>query len=608
MRRKFFVCLALLCLANTPLYALSTTEILHIAANPTWLRLLHMPDTGGESRISSSSFFISKIGQTDAYAELQATLSAMRQPMNKEADQHAICRYPARYAFLTKIKAISQSNVHCPQLSQYLRNQQYTGASFLFAEGYLNNPGSVFGHMFFRLKRGENHSYLLDPVLNFTADTANDDGAVQMYKGLTGSYTGTFNQVPLYERMNHHNLKENRNVWEYPLKLNDEQLELLLLHFWEIKTLGFDYYFMSDNCVTQLLALVNVTVPKLDILRQSGYKIMPFQSLSLLSQYSDLLDEPIFHPSPKQQIRYRESLLPQEVLTTVKRLTATQSISQAKSLLLTVSPTYQAKVLDLSIDLLSNENQLSPTRQKYKKELVTYRSQLNVKSHWPPIPSPKNKPNHAHGSSRLSFGYQYDGADWFSTLAGRFVYHDFLDPSGANQFGSEVEMHHAEIAYRDSDVFLRQYELINITGLYPRTTLLKPKSHRLRFGYTNFLNNSQSADVYGLMSRGLTWGTESFLAYALADMQTNIGQQWHKGWRIAIGSSLGVLYRANRHWAIHAEVKRSFSLGNNRPHQSNWLLRHQWSFSKNFGLRFTINSHGSDTAKTTGEIAAQWYW
>lgn len=83
----------------------SSMQLKLLSEDAQWRALLHYDQLvsriSPHSRAAESDFFLSEAGKTDPRAELEATLRAMlsAEPLD---DTHAICRFPARFLWLSK--------------------------------------------------------------------------------------------------------------------------------------------------------------------------------------------------------------------------------------------------------------------------------------------------------------------------------------------------------------------------------------------------------------------------------------------------------------------------------------------------------------------------
>jgi hypothetical protein len=176
---------------------------IELSNSATWLRLLHYQGRlfgRAQSAIHSPEFFLDPNGITDPNAELDATVRALRQPLVRgQEDHHAACRFPARRQWLeTRIPGLqnalegSLKDLQCPAFEEWDDPQDIGSISLMFANGYLGNPASYYGHLFLKFNsKSSGQSYLLDKTENFGAlDVKGDNPVEYIVKALVGGYDG----------------------------------------------------------------------------------------------------------------------------------------------------------------------------------------------------------------------------------------------------------------------------------------------------------------------------------------------------------------------------------------------------------------------------------
>ena len=130
----------------------------------------------------------------------------------------------------------------------------------------------MFGHTLMKLEGRNGHSN----AINYSAvfDDA-ENSLLYAARGVAGGYIGVFAMAPYNEKIDEYSRIENRDLWEYPLLLEPDELRRLLLHLWEMREVEFDYYFFDENCSYQLLTLLDVARPDLHLLAPFPRMIYP---------------------------------------------------------------------------------------------------------------------------------------------------------------------------------------------------------------------------------------------------------------------------------------------------------------------------------------------
>lgn len=241
----------------------------NIAHHPYWLALLHyhreILGTVLKSEVSSPDFFLAPQGNVDPESELDATLAAFLQPPGEDQNEHAQCRFVARYHWLRKMLDWSQvqtPQVSCQLFSNWSKNGHITSISLIFATGYFSNPASYYGHLLLKFNEDRNllPTDLLDESLNFGAVVPEHENPLRyLFKGIFGFYDAAFSSTGFYRTNHSYAENELRDMWEYELALSPDEVEQITAHTWELLRTRYAYYFFKQNCayrMSQLLGLV----------------------------------------------------------------------------------------------------------------------------------------------------------------------------------------------------------------------------------------------------------------------------------------------------------------------------------------------------------------
>lgn len=182
----------------------------------------------------------------------------------RPAGSEARCRFPARYHFLADALGWQEDAplAHCEEYLQWRTEIPMGRAVLVFPAAYLNSPSSMFGHTLLRLDRDDTDSVWMSWAVNFGAMVQPSDNSIfYIYRGLAGGYPGYFSIVPYVTKIQDYAHLENRDMWEYPLTLDTDEMNWLVEHLWELKDTRFEYYFFDENCSFRLLELMEVARP-----------------------------------------------------------------------------------------------------------------------------------------------------------------------------------------------------------------------------------------------------------------------------------------------------------------------------------------------------------
>ena len=537
-----------------------------LADSRAWQVLLHyQPDRlgpGVTSLADSPSFFRAPDGKTDPRAELEATLAGfVAAGANAEA-AGAPCALPARYRWLDQeldFEAAGLSRPACPELHAWLQALDAAAVTLVFAEAYLNNPASMFGHTLLRIDAAphearEERRDLLAYAVNFAAEPGADPGPLFAMKGIVGAYPGYFSLEPYYEKVRRYGDWESRDLWEYPLALSREEVRRLLLHLWELRETGFDYYFFDENCSFELLGLLEAARPDLDLRGRFGGWVIPIDTVRETVARVGLAGPPRWRPSAATRLRHLGGKLP-AAERRLARAVAEGAVAPEAASVAALPEDARALVLTLAHDHLRfrsgpGEEPASRTRAL---EILTARSRLAPVGEpgRPPQP-PATSPDRGHGTARLALGSGFRDGRFYWEARLRPAFHDALDPQGGFTEGPHIDFIEAALRYypRGDELDLHELKLLEILSLAPRDELFRPIAWKLSTGLQTRLvprprrtERLRSAKLWrsqggaGLVRR--IGGTA--LAYAFAEAAVDVSGRLRPGWAAGLGTSFGVL-------------------------------------------------------------------
>jgi hypothetical protein len=290
---------------------INSTHASDYAHSTQWLNLIHYQKTwtGYKSEADGAGFFLAKDGAINPDSELKATVNALNDTamLYGELKTPAACAFPARKLILERDLKLKFPEVKCSAYEEWRAGLPVTDISLVFATAYPNNPASMFGHTFLRLKGPGTGKALLDYAVNFAATAGSDGGVEFAVLGIFGGYEGHFSLAPYFIKVNEYNHGEARDLWEYPLEISKEGIDIMLAHLWEMESnTWFDYWFFDENCSWQILRLLEVANPQLKLTESAPFYIIPAETVRIL-QSSDLLKSPEFRPSLRRQYLSRTS-------------------------------------------------------------------------------------------------------------------------------------------------------------------------------------------------------------------------------------------------------------------------------------------------------------
>lgn len=598
-----------------------------LAEHPEWHALLHYKPRffpgGVESLVDAESFFNSPAGKHDPEAELHATLvSFFSKAGQGTKDEHAQCRFIARYRWLKQELAFDTARLPeqaCDEFHAWMDELNAGQLTLVFPAAYLNNPASMFGHTLFRVdpKGQENHFGLLGYAINYAAITEQQRGIPYAFKGLFGGYPGRFSVAPYYVSVKQYSDIENRDIWEYTLNLEPEEIDRLLAHLWEMQWAYFDYYFLDENCSYHLLSLLEVARPGLTLTEAFEWWAIPADTVRAITEEAGLLAEVRFRPARSTVLRQRERALSVQSQRLAKRLVAGKVEADAESLR-RLPLTEHARVLELAMEYLAyrragDDSEAKGTDPGYLN-LLKARSQISVPDQKPVTPEPAVRPDEGHKSARVGVGLGFDDGDGFAELTFRPGYHDLLDPEEGYTRGAQIEVLSTALRYdfNESKLDLQSIRFLDLVSLVPRSRLLKPFSWKATAELTRRHFAEDERPLVPQLSGGMGLTYEPFgntLAYLFAEAALPVSGRFDHGVMLGMGPRLGLLGDLSARWRVELAGHSHWYV--TAVHRSSYeiALNQRVKLAPQSALRFTIarkREFGGDF--TQGSVALHFYF
>jgi len=577
-----------------------------LAQERYWHLLVHYKRTiigTYESQEDGPDFFNSPTGKTDPEAELNATLKNFFTPPEslKPGQEHPQCNFPARFKWLKKQLAFDPARLpeqRCERLEGWLNDLNPEKVTVIFASNYMNNPASMFGHTFLRIdKRREGPGQkLLDYGVSYAATADTDNALVYIVKGLFGGFKGGFSLVPYYVKVQEYNNLENRDLWEYELNLNDNQMNYMLLHLWELGGNYFDYYYFQENCSYHILSLLEVADPDLHLTDQFIFQVIPADTIKALTRSDGLISKEVYRPSLLSQLNNKRVRMSDEENKILYRLVKNPSATEEEDYQDLTLPE-KALVLDAYLDYAQYRNMkkertaaaIDPTTRR----ILLVRSQLNYRSDVSPeLIRFSTPPELGHGSARVGLGFGRNGDEFFEEVSIRPAYHDLLaDDTGYGKDSQILFLDLTARRYNESEkTKIDSLKLIDIVSLTPYDPLFNKWSWKLNVGVDTLkdLDCGYCNSFKGNYGLGMSYQPRffsPFIFYSLADLQMELSHDLDRWYRAGGGGTIGALIDLTHDWRIQINGDYlSFPLGQ-ESHYYKASVNQRYSLSQNFDVR-----------------------
>ncbi len=220
---------------------------------------------------------------------LAATLDSFFAPQDPAApDAHARCRFPARYAFLAGALDLDAELPAraCPALDAFLERMQAEAVGLVYVGASLRHPASAMGHLFVVIgpRAGFGGAIAGKHAVDFTPIITTHDPLSYVVAGMSGGFEGVYRIVPFADKLDAYNDGEDRDIWQYELRLTPAEARRVALHLWEREQTSRTFYYLSDNCAHHALSLIEASVPRLDFSARVKRVVMPLDAIGAIHE------------------------------------------------------------------------------------------------------------------------------------------------------------------------------------------------------------------------------------------------------------------------------------------------------------------------------------
>ncbi len=579
---------------------------LKLSERQEWLKLGHyVPNLiapGVHGLVDSAPFYNAPDGKSNPQAELEATLASFYSDITESnTQQNPQCAFVARYAWLNEQLHFDPQRLprqDCKRYQQWHAALNPNSLTLIFASAYINSPSSMYGHPLIRVdaKDQNEQTRLLAYAITFAANTDESNGLTFAVNGLFGGYPGVFSNMPYYLKVREYSALENRDLWEYQLNLNVEEIDRVLRHAWELGTNHFQYFFFDENCSYHLLGLLQVARPELDMTSEFRWWAIPADTVGAIARQPNMVKQVVFRPANATVLRHRLRQLSEAERDLVKGISI-KRIAIDDPTLNKLPANRLAAVLETSQDYLSYQRALGKSDVTdlagLTHELLTARSRIDIAAQTPDIPTPKTRPDHGHGSSRITMGAGRRNEQAFQELKVRATYHDIMDAEDGYARGAQVESFSLALRHYDSGTTrVEKFTPVSILSLAPRDKFFQPMSWKIAAGWQRVrAANSDEPLAFALDGGiGKTWSNEQDTAlwYALLDGSSRHSHALEKGYALGAGASMGGLFDLTPRWRMHGYLRNIQYLLGQRDAAQILGLEQRLALSTNTAVRLDV--------------------
>jgi hypothetical protein len=327
---------------------------------------------------------------------------------------------------------------------------------------------------------------LLDYGVNFAAITGKDTGAIFGLKGLFGLYPGSYSMLPYHQKIREYTNLEGRDIWEYKLNFSENQVALLVDHLLELDG-SYSYYFFADeNCSYQILEILNVLRPELNLTSSFHDFVIPLDTVRVL-QHENLLEGEKLRSSLQAEWRSRYAGLN---LSQKKELKDAVKAPKEFKFTEDLSNKEKAETLEATLSYLAIKEYRDQKEYKDDKyTLAVQRAQLGLITEPVEITRPSS-PLLSQPSNAAYLGYGQRDQQEFWRFKYRRTFHDLVaDSTGMSPF-FHLEVVSFDFRYftENKNLDLYQFTLVNVVSTTPTNILDHPLSWTIDIGTMPKLN------------------------------------------------------------------------------------------------------------------------
>lgn len=535
----------------------------HTYETEEWAALFHVKNNQ-QSDIADPSFYLSK--ERTLESEYIAATAALDQ---KDANI-TLCRYPARFRYLNKKLNLDLSFDHCDNFMQFLNESRGESASISFASAYLESPMSLFGHTFITVHKPDNRFF--SQTISFAAEVPEKVNFFELAgKGIGGGFSGKFVAAPYFKLFEGYNMVEQRGISEYQLNLNQEEIENMLWHVYELYDISVDYKFLTNNCAFETLWLLEVARPSMHIVDHFNGVVIPYQTITTLKKIG-LVSQIQTQPSSIESLFEIYSTLNDDEKEFFHSLQLSENKKEMiqTSILDKTSKDKMGYLINSYYDLLFKRYRMGKADFDEVKTIpyTPYSELINGE------PSQR-------GGSKVEIGYlRNQDKDW-ALLSLKPYSMNRLEDRFSVLGDATLEIMNIDLLKENNEARVESLSVFNLESYTKQFDFYKPPSWKLQIGADRLLDNKLNPVMrFGI---GGSWGTENILGYIIPQMTLypSLGDVG-----LDITSGVGTWYE-NMH--IGLDYTKSIAYSSKSPEEKinfYWVIQHS-----NMSLKLSNESH-----------------
>ena len=432
-----------------------------------WKALLHYNKSlniTDKSYILSDDFSLSN--------ELNSTINSfyIQKENYKNMNNHPQCKFPARLLFISHELNITDNEfpqVDCSDFKTYKMKAPADTISLIYASENVTNPSSMMGHTFLKYRGKNDVEREVQHAITFYTVIESANILVLLYQNIFSGMKGLFALQPYQKVVKQYTEKENRNVWEYQLKLSEYQRKLIYYHIWELKGIDMKYFFTSYNCSTVIYYILSLVNPK--IYDDKKIWITPLDTVKFLYNY-DLIEKSELFPSDKWLVKMTAEQLEKNEITTIQNIIQDKKYTDIPKL-----DFNSLNLLEACTHLNFKNNTINSTEFQIIKNTIqsAYKNNSNIFDI-----SKYKSPNKIPNERQFGVGYKNRDKKEFVKLSFLGASH-LLNDNNQEYFGeSELKIGYVSILVNKDVLELEEFTLYGMKSYIPYDILTNDLSYQ----------------------------------------------------------------------------------------------------------------------------------
>ena len=371
-------------------------------------------------------------------------------------------------------------------------------------------------------------------------------------KGLFGGYYGKYSLLPYYEKLKEYRDTEQRDIWEYNLDLNEEEVLRMFNHIWELNDTYSDYYFFTENCSYNMLWFIEVARESIHLREYFNYQVIPLETVHA-SALENIIKSDNYRPSKRTILLKYEKLINPKYLKLPKKLISSKISISDITKDETIPIQQKMYILEASTELLEYSFSKGDIKEKEYLDLFhkTTKSRASLGIGKKLDIKPPANPVNGHRAIRATAGVGYRDSEAIGYLGIRPAYHDLEDSNYGFLRGTQIEFLDLLLSYSDKKIEVEDLTIVSIVSLAQRSEFFDSFSWRTKYGWDkNYIN--EKTNFIATIGAGYSWGNDLTYTYFMVDPLFYVEDKFVAG----IGASVGLVFDKYKFMSTNFEITR----------------------------------------------------